>query len=135
MGALMGAGVGLTIGFIFGSYSIMRYIPISSCISLQIQNLHLCYRGGAGPRGFLATLSQYMLSSAATFSFFLAIGSVGALPFFAACYSVSGDDEGNSNGWSKSYSATPSSCALTADECYDTIESRGCDTNEVTMGR
>lgn len=25
MGALMGAGVGLTIGFIFGSYSIMRY--------------------------------------------------------------------------------------------------------------
>jgi len=56
MGALMGAGVGLTIGFIFGSYSIMR--------------------GGAGPRGFLATLSQYMLSSAATFSFFLAIGSV-----------------------------------------------------------
>ncbi|TFK76694.1 hypothetical protein BDN72DRAFT_4151 [Pluteus cervinus] len=56
MGALMGGGVGLTIGFIFGSYSIMR--------------------GGAGPRGFLATLSQYMLSSAATFSFFLAIGSV-----------------------------------------------------------
>ncbi|KJA29363.1 hypothetical protein HYPSUDRAFT_196733 [Hypholoma sublateritium FD-334 SS-4] len=56
MGALMGGGVGLTIGFIFGSWSIIR--------------------GGAGPRGFLATLSQYMLSSAATFSFFLAIGSV-----------------------------------------------------------
>ena len=35
-------------------------------------------RGGAGPRGFMATLSQYMLSSAATFSFFLAIGSVSA---------------------------------------------------------
>jgi len=52
----MGGGVGLTIGFIFGSYSILR--------------------AGAGPRGFLATLSQYMLSSAATFSFFLAIGSV-----------------------------------------------------------
>ncbi|KZT06251.1 uncharacterized protein LAESUDRAFT_679714 [Laetiporus sulphureus 93-53] len=56
MGAMMGAGVGLTIGFIFGGYSIIR--------------------GGAGPRGVLPTLSQYMLSSAATFSFFLAIGSV-----------------------------------------------------------
>ncbi|KAI0700438.1 reactive mitochondrial oxygen species modulator 1-domain-containing protein [Cytidiella melzeri] len=56
MGALMGTGVGLTIGFIFGSYSILR--------------------GGAGPRGVLPTLSQYMLSSAATFGFFLSIGSV-----------------------------------------------------------
>jgi len=56
MGAAMGAGVGLTIGFIFGGFSILR--------------------GGAGPRGVLPTLSQYMLSSAATFSFFLAIGSV-----------------------------------------------------------
>ena len=56
MGAMMGGGVGLTIGFIFGSYSILR--------------------GGAGPRGVMATLSQYMLSSAATFSFFLSIGSV-----------------------------------------------------------
>jgi hypothetical protein len=56
MGAVMGGGVGLTIGFIFGSYTILR--------------------GGAGPRGVMATLSQYMLSSAATFSFFLSIGSV-----------------------------------------------------------
>ncbi|EKM83646.1 hypothetical protein AGABI1DRAFT_81413 [Agaricus bisporus var. burnettii JB137-S8] len=56
MGAMMGTGVGLTIGFIFGSWSIIR--------------------GGAGPRGAMATLSQYMLSSAATFGFFLAIGSV-----------------------------------------------------------
>ncbi|TDL28879.1 hypothetical protein BD410DRAFT_781436 [Rickenella mellea] len=56
MGAMMGGGVGLTIGFIFGSYSILR--------------------NGAGPRGFAATLSQYMLSSGATFAFFLAIGSV-----------------------------------------------------------
>ncbi|TCD68812.1 subunit of TIM23 translocase complex [Steccherinum ochraceum] len=56
MGAMMGAGVGLTIGFIFGSYSILR--------------------GGAGPRGALPTLSQYMLSSGATFAFFLSIGSV-----------------------------------------------------------
>jgi len=52
----MGAGVGLTIGFIFGSWTILR--------------------GGAGSRGALPTLSQYMLSSAATFSFFLSIGSV-----------------------------------------------------------
>ncbi|KAG5735671.1 hypothetical protein E4T56_gene6399 [Termitomyces sp. T112] len=65
MGALMGGGVGLTIGFIFGSWSIIR--------------------GGAGPRGAMATLSQYMLSSAATFSFFLAIGSViRTEPFYAS---------------------------------------------------
>ncbi|KAI0033726.1 reactive mitochondrial oxygen species modulator 1-domain-containing protein, partial [Vararia minispora EC-137] len=56
MGALMGAGVGTTIGFIFGGWTIVR--------------------GGAGPRGALSTLAQYMLSSAATFSFFLAVGSV-----------------------------------------------------------
>ncbi|RPD58398.1 hypothetical protein L226DRAFT_527889 [Lentinus tigrinus ALCF2SS1-7] len=56
MGAAMGAGVGLTMGFLFGTFSILR--------------------GGAGPRGVLPTLSQYMLGSAATFSFFLAIGSV-----------------------------------------------------------
>ena len=39
-------------------------------------SLLIGYRGGVGPRGLLGTLSQYMLSSAATFSFFLAIGSV-----------------------------------------------------------
>ncbi|KAL5495520.1 MGR2 [Sanghuangporus weigelae] len=55
MGAMMGAGVGLTIGFLFGSYSILR--------------------NGAGPRGVMATLSQYMLGSAASFTFFLSIGS------------------------------------------------------------
>ncbi|KAI0757373.1 reactive mitochondrial oxygen species modulator 1-domain-containing protein [Daedaleopsis nitida] len=59
MGAAMGAGVGLTMGFLFGGFSILR--------------------GGAGPRGVLPTLSQYMLGSAATFSFFLAIGSVRGL--------------------------------------------------------
>lgn len=38
------------------------------------------FRGGAGPRGALSTLSQYMLSSAATFGFFLSIGSVSLFP-------------------------------------------------------
>ncbi|OXG29645.1 protein mgr2 [Cryptococcus neoformans Ze90-1] len=56
MGAIMGSCVGLTIGFIFGSFSIMR--------------------AGPGPRGVVATLSQYMLSSAATFGFFMSVGSV-----------------------------------------------------------
>ncbi|KAF7306489.1 hypothetical protein MIND_00440200 [Mycena indigotica] len=56
MGALMGGGVGLTIGFLFGSWSILQH--------------------GAGPRGVLSTLSRTMLTSAASFSFFLAIGSV-----------------------------------------------------------
>ncbi|KZT52147.1 hypothetical protein CALCODRAFT_476249 [Calocera cornea HHB12733] len=73
MGAMMGAGVGLTIGFIFGSYSILRHV-LSVVMSAGM--LIMRPRGGAGPRGFLPTLSQYMLSSAATFSFFLAIGSV-----------------------------------------------------------
>jgi len=78
MGALMGGGVGLTIGFIFGSWSIIKYVNLSpaACNILTPSSL---LRGGAGPRGFLATLSQYMLSSAATFSFFLAIGSVSPL--------------------------------------------------------
>jgi Reactive mitochondrial oxygen species modulator 1 len=77
MGALMGGGVGLTIGFIFGSYSILRYASPSLSLLISALGTHVSVQsGGAGPRGFLATLSQYMLSSAATFSFFLAIGSV-----------------------------------------------------------
>jgi len=75
MGALMGGGVGLTIGFIFGSWSIIRYV--NAMILKDPSSPPFSGRGGAGPRGFMATLSQYMLSSAATFSFFLAIGSVG----------------------------------------------------------
>ncbi|PWN30525.1 hypothetical protein BDZ90DRAFT_257604 [Jaminaea rosea] len=56
MGAMMGTGVGLSIGFIGGMVQIMR--------------------AGPGPRGTLATLSQYMATSGATFAFFLSIGSV-----------------------------------------------------------
>jgi hypothetical protein len=51
------------------------------CFGCLQRNVHFDFsstRQGAGPRGLLATLSQYMLSSAATFSFFLAIGSVGS---------------------------------------------------------
>lgn len=56
MGAVMGTCVGLTIGFIGGGFQILR--------------------AGPGPRGSLATLSQYMLSSGATFGFFMSIGTV-----------------------------------------------------------
>ncbi|THU90737.1 hypothetical protein K435DRAFT_625030, partial [Dendrothele bispora CBS 962.96] len=58
MGAMMGGGVGLTIGFIFGSWTIIRS------------------GYGPGPQGVLPTLSKYMLNSAASFGFFLSIGSV-----------------------------------------------------------
>lgn len=71
----MGCGVGLTIGFIFGGYSILRCVQVSIRVTRR-PDIHT--RGGAGPRGVLPTLSQYMLSSAATFGFFLAIGSVSA---------------------------------------------------------
>jgi hypothetical protein len=106
MGALTGAGVGLTIGFIFGSYTILRYVyhlvdPPHSQFQFKANHrvelvypvvviplltpfyhtrglrlLEPSFRGGAGPRGAMSTLSQYMLSSAATFGFFLSIGSV-----------------------------------------------------------
>ncbi|GAA6006179.1 hypothetical protein JCM10207_000552 [Rhodosporidiobolus poonsookiae] len=56
MGMLTGGLVGLTIGFIFGNFAIIS--------------------GGAGRRGYLPTLSTYMLSSGATFAFFMSIGTV-----------------------------------------------------------
>jgi len=64
MGAVMGSLVGLTIGFIGGGFQILRYVCAAHT------------SGGPGPRGVMGTLTQYMLSSAATFGFFMSIGSV-----------------------------------------------------------
>ncbi|KAG0128475.1 reactive mitochondrial oxygen species modulator 1-domain-containing protein [Tuber indicum] len=55
LGAIMGTSVGLCIGFLFGGYNLMKH--------------------GAGPNGFLRSLGQYMLGSAATFGFFMSIGT------------------------------------------------------------
>ncbi|KAJ3724267.1 reactive mitochondrial oxygen species modulator 1-domain-containing protein [Lentinula guzmanii] len=56
MGAMMGGTAGMAMGFLFGSWTIIRY--------------------GPGPNGALATLSKYMLNQAAFFGFFFSIGSV-----------------------------------------------------------
>ncbi|KAL1585960.1 hypothetical protein WHR41_04710 [Cladosporium halotolerans] len=55
MGGMMGGSVGLIIGFIFGATNIIRF--------------------GPGPNGMMRTLGQYMLGSAATFGFFMSIGT------------------------------------------------------------
>ncbi|CAG7845903.1 SubName: Full=Uncharacterized protein {ECO:0000313/EMBL:CCA77954.1} [Serendipita indica DSM 11827] len=77
MGALMGSGVGLTVGFIFGSYSILRQVDFSFACQSEgsydapiVQNLY------KPPNFHVVTPDKYMLSSAATLGFFLAIGSV-----------------------------------------------------------
>ncbi|KAI9475873.1 MAG: reactive mitochondrial oxygen species modulator 1-domain-containing protein [Benjaminiella poitrasii] len=56
MGAMMGGTVGLCIGFVFGTVSLIRF--------------------GSGSKGPINMLSKYMLGSAASFGFFMSIGSV-----------------------------------------------------------
>ncbi|KAG1465898.1 hypothetical protein G6F46_001619 [Rhizopus delemar] len=56
MGAAMGGTVGLCIGFVFGSISLIRF--------------------GPGNKSPISLLSQYMVGSAASFGFFMSIGSV-----------------------------------------------------------
>ncbi|KZM19578.1 hypothetical protein ST47_g9146 [Ascochyta rabiei] len=72
MGGMMGGSVGLIIGFIFGTFT--RQCPSTSfmLITLGFTNI---VRFGPGPNGMLRTLGQYMMGSAATFGFFMAIGT------------------------------------------------------------
>ncbi|EEB06081.1 membrane protein Mgr2 [Schizosaccharomyces japonicus yFS275] len=56
MGALMGSTAGMGIGLVFGTLAVLRY--------------------GPGPHGFVRTMGRYIFSSAATFGFFMSIGSV-----------------------------------------------------------
>ncbi|KAH8549185.1 reactive mitochondrial oxygen species modulator 1-domain-containing protein [Umbelopsis sp. PMI_123] len=56
MGAMMGGTVGLCVGLVFGTINILRY--------------------GSGQRGAISMLGSYMAGSAASFGFFMSIGSV-----------------------------------------------------------
>ena len=51
----MGSSVGLCVGLVFGGWNILKY--------------------GPGSNGFARTLGKTMLGSAATFGFFMAIGT------------------------------------------------------------
>ncbi|KAI8354940.1 reactive mitochondrial oxygen species modulator 1-domain-containing protein [Mortierella sp. GBAus27b] len=55
-GAMMGGAVGLCIGLVFGGISLLR--------------------NGPGSRGYVNSLAQTMVSTTATFAFFMSIGSV-----------------------------------------------------------
>ena len=54
--------------------SLEAFQSLGEC--LLDMDVELMISGGPGPRGAMATMSQYMLSSAATFGFFMSIGSV-----------------------------------------------------------
>jgi hypothetical protein len=73
--------VGLTIGFIFGNFAILSCVHTPSCQNRSLLTLRVRATdssGGAGRKGYLPTLSTYMLSSGATFAFFM---SSTATPF------------------------------------------------------
>jgi hypothetical protein len=131
----MGATVGLTIGFIFGSYSILRYVHTSVTVVSFDTNIYdlFCWSGGAGPRGSLATLSQYMLSSAATFSFFLAIGSVRSFISFPFQSSNHEWSTGNSYGRSHACPTTSSGGDIDVTSC-DTFKVWRCSNDQRTVG-
>ncbi|PVZ98871.1 hypothetical protein BB558_005132 [Smittium angustum] len=56
LGFMMGGTVGACLGSLIGIYATMK--------------------SGPGPRGYLASIGQYALTSGATFGFFMSIGSV-----------------------------------------------------------
>ncbi|KAF9439112.1 subunit of TIM23 translocase complex [Entomortierella beljakovae] len=56
VGAMMGGTVGLCIGLVIGGFSVLR--------------------NGPGSRGYVGTLAQTMITTTATFAFFMSIGSV-----------------------------------------------------------
>ncbi|KAG9319659.1 hypothetical protein KVV02_008133 [Mortierella alpina] len=93
MGAMMGGAVGLCIGLVFGGVSILRYNPALSYLQNLFPTHHVQYSidhpltfatllhcddisNGPGSRGYVETLTRTMVSSTATFAFFMAIGSV-----------------------------------------------------------
>lgn len=56
MGAFMGGAAGAVMGMIFGGMTIYQY--------------------GPGPSGYMRTMGQYMMGSAATLGLFMSVGSV-----------------------------------------------------------
>ncbi|CAG8439844.1 6852_t:CDS:2 [Diversispora eburnea] len=51
----MGSAVGVCLGLVLGTYQLIRY--------------------GPGPRGYISTLGQFMVTSAGSFALFMGIGS------------------------------------------------------------